>query len=115
MSVIRRVLRSGSPVPPSLIGDEEWGDRAECRRRGIDTELFFEYTSKEDVMRLREVCNSCPVRNECLADALAIPERFGFRGGMLPKEREDLRRVTGVQYHRPKREAYRDTSGQLGA
>jgi len=69
-----------------------WRDAAACR--GTDPEVFF--PTAEDVPSYeaqvavaKRVCASCPVRSECLTEALVrIPD--GVAGGMTPEERRDL-------------------------
>ena len=38
----------------------------------------------------RAMCHRCPVKAECLADAIATGERDGMRGGLDPVERKAL-------------------------
>lgn len=40
----------------------------------------------------REICAACPIREECLAHALANKERFGMWGGLTPIERRRIER-----------------------
>lgn len=40
----------------------------------------------------RAVCADCPVRVECLNDALSKAEGYGLRGGLTPRERGTYRR-----------------------
>lgn len=42
--------------------------------------------AKKDLVA-KQICSRCPVRAECLADALATQDRFGIRGGLTPGER----------------------------
>lgn len=39
----------------------------------------------------RRVCMACPVKQECLQDALDTDERFGVRGGLSGRERRKLK------------------------
>ena len=60
----------------------------------MDTNVFF--PGRHDfvaVRNARAVCATCPVRDECLADAVATDEDggFGIRGGVGPKKRRKLR------------------------
>ncbi len=72
-----------------------WRDRAACR--DVDPERFF--PTAEDgpdrhaqVTAAKAVCARCPVRAECLAEALArIP--YGVAGGLTEHERRQLRRT----------------------
>lgn len=71
-----------------------WRDRAACR--GSDAELFFPAAEEgspaylAQVAVAKAVCASCPVRAECLDEALArIPD--GIAGGLTPAERRHHR------------------------
>ncbi len=74
-----------------------WRDQAECR--DVDPELFFPASQRgpthdAQVAAAKEVCARCPVRAECLAEALArIP--YGIAGGLTGHERALLRRAPG--------------------
>jgi len=75
---------------------EDWMLAAACLGR---PDLFFAPDESEtrSERRRREaaaksVCGRCPVRNDCLADALASDERFGIWGGLTERERRSLRR-----------------------
>ncbi len=68
----------------------DWRSRAACR--GVDPDLFFPLPHDgEGVDRAKAVCVVCPVRNQCLDEALRrIPE--GIAGGLTATERRRLRR-----------------------
>lgn len=36
--------------------------------------------------QVREICNRCPVRDECLEHALSLPERHGVWGGLSARQ-----------------------------
>jgi len=69
-----------------------WVERASCRGRP----LSWWYPRRGDWFTgqvARAVCRSCPVRCECLEDALAFEvegERFGIRGALSADERRAL-------------------------
>ena len=63
-----------------------WQDYAACR--GVDTEKFFE---PELDPVLRETCAKCPVREECLAYALADPTIVGWWAGTNSRQRAKMR------------------------
>lgn len=72
-----------------------WTERAACR--GHETDLWFSgdrpgknglTPRASERARAQEICGSCPVREECLADAVARGERFGVWGGLTPRQRE---------------------------
>ena len=66
-----------------------WQERALCAQ--VDPEAFFpdKGATTRDAKR---VCQSCPVRSECLEDALRHNEGFGIRGGLTERERRHLKR-----------------------
>ena len=82
-------------VPTTTTAGHRWRDNAACL--GLDTELFFPVDNRPtSVETARRVCRGCPVRAECLADALATEEpalRFGVVGGTTPGERRVLHRA----------------------
>ena len=67
----------------------EWRTRAACL--SVDPELFFPTADKghaylEQVAAAKAVCARCPVRSECLDEAVKrIP--YGIAGGLTPEER----------------------------
>ena len=71
-----------------------WLPRAACAPADVDP-AWFHPAPWESPSRAREVCGRCPVRAECLADALETRERFGIRGGLTPEERSAWRRGAG--------------------
>lgn len=73
---------------------DSWRTEAACL--GMDTETFYPYGT-ESPMPAKRVCRTCPVRRECLLDALAEPATIdlGIRGGLTEAERRQLRRQRG--------------------
>ncbi|WP_308198068.1 WhiB family transcriptional regulator [Saccharopolyspora soli] len=69
-----------------------WRSGAACRGR-VDLD-FVEPTSAE-AQQCRAVCAACPVREHCLAEALATAEPWGIWGGLDTDEREALAKRTG--------------------
>ena len=61
--------------------------RAKCR--DMEDVLFPE---SKDQRRVRNICMSCPVRMECLAEALDNRVQWGVWGGMTERERRRLLR-----------------------
>jgi WhiB family redox-sensing transcriptional regulator len=68
--------------------DMDWTTRARCRTTDPD-ELFVQGAAQN---RAKQVCLGCPVRTECLADALDNRVEFGVWGGMTERERRALLR-----------------------
>jgi WhiB family redox-sensing transcriptional regulator len=66
----------------------DWVARAACRRGDPDA-LFVQGAAQN---RAKLVCMGCPVRTECLADALDHRVEFGVWGGMTERERRALLR-----------------------
>lgn len=68
--------------------DEDWANRAACRKCDPDA-LFVQGAAQN---RAKAICMGCPVRTECLADALDNRVEFGVWGGMTERERRALLR-----------------------
>lgn len=68
--------------------DRSWMDEGACR--GGDPDALFVRGAEQNVAKL--VCRGCPVRTECLADALDSRTEFGVWGGMTERERRALLR-----------------------
>ncbi|MFI6325098.1 WhiB family transcriptional regulator [Nonomuraea sp. NPDC050556] len=69
-----------------------WQDSARCAE--VDPELFFpELGDHQDALDAKRVCASCPVRFECLTQALQRREQYGVWGGMSVVERRAVTRL----------------------
>lgn len=66
----------------------DWSNRAACTN--IDAEKLFVQGAAQN--HAKAVCMGCPVRTECLADALDNRVQFGVWGGMTERERRALLR-----------------------
>jgi WhiB family redox-sensing transcriptional regulator len=85
--------------------DVDWTSRARCRS-GEPDDLFVQGAAQN---RAKTVCLGCPVRTECLADALDNCVEFGVWGGMTERERRALlRRRPNVTSWRALLETARD-------
>ena len=74
-----------------------WRESAACAR--VDPELFHPERGpgeRRAMASAKAVCARCPVQRECLDDALEADDRYGIWGGLLPHEREDIRRRRGM-------------------
>jgi len=67
---------------------DHWSEDAACRSADPD-ELFADSTGQN---RAKAVCTGCPVRTECLAEALDNRVEWGVWGGMTERERRALLR-----------------------
>lgn len=64
----------------------DWTARAACKGTDPD-ELFVQGAAQN---RAKLICRGCPVRTECLADALDNRIEFGVWGGMTERQRRAL-------------------------
>jgi WhiB family transcriptional regulator, redox-sensing transcriptional regulator len=67
---------------------EDWTLRAACLEEVPDA-LFVSGAAQH---KAKTVCRACPVRTECLADALDNNVEFGVWGGLTERERRALLR-----------------------
>jgi WhiB family redox-sensing transcriptional regulator len=76
-------------APDTLPNALSWALRAACR--GYDLADFFS-DSRASIRWAKSVCGRCPVREECLAEALRAEDgsRYGIYGGFTPEERAEL-------------------------
>ena len=76
----------------------DWTSQAACR--GTDPDSLFVQGAAQN--RAKAICMGCPVRTECLADALDNRVEFGVWGGMTERERRALlrRRPNVTSWHR---------------
>lgn len=83
------------------MADSGWRDDAKCA--GVSLRVFFHPDGERNPMRARReaqakvVCGNCPVRSECLHEALTTPNPWGTWGGMSERER---RKVDSDEYLR---------------
>ncbi|GGS62264.1 transcriptional regulator WhiB [Planobispora rosea] len=66
----------------------DWTSSAACK--GADPDALFVQGAAQN--RAKLICRGCPVRTECLADALDNRIEFGVWGGMTERERRALLR-----------------------
>jgi WhiB family transcriptional regulator, redox-sensing transcriptional regulator len=62
--------------------NKNWSSQAACK--GRTEELFVRGAAQN---RAKQVCKGCPVRTECLAEALDDRIEWGVWGGMTERER----------------------------
>lgn len=64
----------------------DWRDKASCS--GADPELWFPKSGREEAAdRAIRICNSCPVREQCLKFAVDNEIDFGIFGGVTARQR----------------------------
>lgn len=76
-------------MPSDSVPDDgqSWHDMAACRGSGVN----FHPERGEDARPAKAVCAGCPVREQCLDDALADSTRKGIWGGTSERERRRMR------------------------
>ena len=92
------IRRPPTPLTPvSVDAPPDWRLRASCAQ--ADPELFFPSSRHSELLlRPLAVCEQCPVRDACLADAMLAEQdaaygcRFGIWGGTTPSERAAMAR-----------------------
>ncbi|MFC8515528.1 WhiB family transcriptional regulator [Streptomyces sp. NPDC057257] len=78
-----------SRAPNTLDTALSWAERAVCR--GRDVNEFFT-TDRRRVQQIKNLCDSCPVKQSCLAEAMRAEDgaRHGIFGGLTAAERTEL-------------------------
>ena len=71
-----------------ITADSSWATRGACV--SMDPDGFFVQGAEQHAVKA--ACGACPVRTECLADALDNRVDFGVWGGMTERERRRLLR-----------------------
>ena len=95
MATLHNRQQTKNLVP--LMEKWEWQHRAACR--GEEASVFFhEEGEREPAKSARtraaiNICNSCPVKQECLNHALTVPEVYGIWGG---KSQDEIRQLIKV-------------------
>jgi WhiB family redox-sensing transcriptional regulator len=95
--------RDPTPTPRfAAPADAGWREDAACQT--ADPDLFFpEPGDHVSAARAIAVCETCPVTDACLRDALATGERYGIRGGLTSQHRAQLRTEQRREVHRTAR------------
>ena len=78
------------PSLEDLLRRPRWHLWAACR--GVGHKGFVASRGVKYDEHARQLCASCPVRQECLETALADPELIGMWGGTTPRQRKEMRR-----------------------
>lgn len=95
------VFHKGGLTPDQLLKElfelshRPWVKHAACHNTNVD--LFMSQVP-DDVERAKSVCEVCPVRMECLSEAVSKLDT-GTRGGMSERERASA--LTHLRRYRP--------------
>jgi WhiB family redox-sensing transcriptional regulator len=81
----------------TISSSHDWMAEANCLN--MDTDLWFPEFGGNYSPFAKEVCNACPVAEECLWYANEIGAQHGMFGGLTPNQRHEWRRKRGVQLH----------------
>lgn len=86
--------------PNTLASSGEWMQRAVC---ATDPDAMHPDNDQAGIAYAKRICAACPVRLECLRDALRTDDnKHGIRGGLKPEERRAVaKRLTDNQYFDP--------------
>ncbi len=68
--------------------NDDWASQAQCKQSRPD-ELFVRGAAQN---RAKQLCGGCPVKTECLAEALDNEIEWGVWGGMTERERRAILR-----------------------
>jgi WhiB family transcriptional regulator, redox-sensing transcriptional regulator len=75
-------------VGTSVMWNEDWASQAACRVSQPD-QLFVRGAEQN---KAKKMCAGCPVKAECLAEALENQIEWGVWGGMTERERRAVLR-----------------------
>lgn len=95
-------------------GDQSWTQSAECAKPGQPL-MFPHEGDTVGVEQAKDVCNRCPVRQQCLDEALGRRESFGIWGGMTTDERRALLRQTARKAAKPRGQSAADMTASDAA
>jgi WhiB family transcriptional regulator, redox-sensing transcriptional regulator len=74
-----------------MTNERRWTEQAACK--GADQRIFYQSGANPLYTQAKSICAKCPVRLECLQDAMEWEKtnlRIGMWGGMTPRERQML-------------------------
>lgn len=78
-----------------LSQNDEWKAHGRCYTEKIDPRIFDGVQTRKfgpiDFSEAKAICASCPVRGFCLEDAIQNDETECVRGGLEPKEYQQLK------------------------
>jgi WhiB family redox-sensing transcriptional regulator len=83
---------------------DNWDWQFEGACNGVDPESFFLDPNQRGVSKKNRenkaiaICNTCPVKKQCLDHALNVPEIYGVWGGMTEENRAELANSLGIVY-----------------
>jgi len=73
-----------------ILDERPWAVFAACKD---EKSMTFFPQSKEEETKALAICGICPVREDCLNNALETNERYGVWGATTEKQRRKLSRI----------------------
>ena len=98
-----RPRKESRDVVDLTVGSWHWRDKAACA--GVDLDLFALH--RNDLEPAKELCATCPVRTECLEDAVALQSWGYLRGGVDPAA-SSVKRTSELALSRARSQRQRD-------
>ena len=77
---------------PEHLPRPDWQHQAACRDHP-DPDAFYSTDDDQQAELIAGYCERCPVRTECLVDALDRGDTEGIWGGTTPDQRRDITRL----------------------
>ncbi|MFF8458886.1 WhiB family transcriptional regulator [Streptomyces albidoflavus] len=84
---------SGRTIIPAVRASNHWQDRAACKTADAEAIFFPVLTTPDTIQAAKEICQRCPVIQDCKRFALENRETHGVWGGMSEKELQAARRA----------------------
>lgn len=75
------------------VSDQDWRARTLCAYLAPHEIGYFTSSSAQDIVRAKLVCDSCDVKEQCLAYALRTNENTNVYGGKSEQERRSMKRA----------------------
>ena len=92
---------------PAQPVSENWDWQLLAACRGQDVEIFFHPAGERRryktarINQAKQICQQCPVINDCKAWALTTREPYGVWGGLSEDERATILGVRSLRYPAP--------------
>ncbi len=85
-------MRLPMPDRVSPLREATWMANGHCRKSQLEPDTWFPITADDANAKMaKTICGWCPVRETCLAEALAIPGTHGIWGGTDEEDRRRMR------------------------
>lgn len=86
-------MRAYTGQVPDTEPGRTWLLQAACRQPGVHPDEMFPDNNEARIEHARRICAPCPVRLDCLRDAIRVgDDQHGIRGGLKASERRAVAR-----------------------